>query len=266
MKETRGAMNFYRCKKIFLLFLFLLFISPVFASGLKVGTVRFLELIAMHPRMQSFDYDGMRFLDGPSAQYPLTQLQQKDKELTAELEQLSAQVAQAQQQFQTTLTGKSGNTKNTAEKQFWTEKQDLDNKIEELRSEIIANISAMELGGRSIETTLLIEVNKIMYDIKQAIAQAAQKNNCTIILNEVTAPASASQEWVEESFAAYVKSRADLRDPELLRKWVNNSELIAARLPRQINLNKPVLSEHIDLTGEVLKILYQSVNRRGTSK
>ena len=248
----------------FLLLTFLvMLLGPVFAN--TIGTVRYVEVIAAHPRMLKFDFSTHRFSDGPSAQISLKKLQDRGQELADRLQELNSQSQAGLSGFEKTLSA-SAAKKSSAEKQFWEDKEKLDSEIEGVRNEIAANIAAMEFGGRTIETTMLPEVVQIMADVSAAIANAAQTRGCTLVLNEAlpVPPGGESDNWIEESYSSHFRGGAT--DLSGLKRWITSANRITPRLGTQVNLLIPAISGSVDLTADAVKLLTQPARKGGASK
>ncbi|EKD82155.1 MAG: hypothetical protein ACD_39C01459G0003 [uncultured bacterium] len=249
----------------FLLLMFLVTIcGPVLAN--TIGTVRYLEVIAAHPRMLKFDFDTHRFSDGPSAKISLNELQKKGLVLEARLQELNSRSESGIAGLEQKLSA-SAAKKGTAEKDFWAAKEKLDNEIEAVRNEIAANIAAMEFGGQTIETTILPEVSQIIADVGAAIAGAAKARNCTLVLNE-TQPLALTVEpdnWIEESYSSHFRS-GNTSDASGLKRWIASANRITPRLGAQTNLLKPVITGSVDLTADAVKLLTQPARKGGASK
>ena len=246
----------------FLLFMLLfVLIEPVVAN--TIGTVRYVEVIAAHPRMLKFDFSTHRFNDGQSAQISLEKLQKRGRELEARLQEVNSRSGAALTSLEKSLTS-SSKKKGVAESDFWAEKEKLDNEIESVRVEIAANIAAMEFGGQTIETTILPEITQIITDVNAAIANAAKTRKCTMVFNE-TLPIALVKEadpWIEEAYSAHVRS-GNNSDAQSLRRWVASADRIAPRLGAQVNLLKPVITASVDLTSDAVKLLSQPVRKGG---
>ncbi|OGK09023.1 MAG: hypothetical protein A2W80_06745 [Candidatus Riflebacteria bacterium GWC2_50_8] len=249
----------------FLLVMFLItLIGPVLAN--TIGTVRYLEVIAAHPRMLKFDFDAHRFSDGPSAQISLKELQEKGQLLAARLQELNSSSAAGIAGLEKKLSV-SATKKSKAETDFWAEKEKLDNEIEAVRNEIAANIAAMEFGGRTIETTILPELSQIIADVSAAVTNAAAARNCTMVLNE-TLPVTLITEtdnWIEEGYSSHFRS-GNSSDDSVLKRWVSYAGRIVPRLSAGANLLKPVITGSVDLTADAIKLLTQPARKGGVSK
>lgn len=238
--------------------------GPVWAN--TIGTVRYLEVIAAHPRMLKFDFATHRFSDGPSAQISLKELQEKGQVLAARLQELNSRsesgIAGLEQKLSSSAAKKS-----TAEKDFWAEKEKLNNEIEAVRNEIAANIAAMEFGGQTIETTILPEVSQIIVDVSAAVANAAAARNCTMVLNETLPVALISEpdNWIEEGYSSHFRS-GNSSDDSVLRRWVSSAGRIVPRLSAGANLLMPVITGSVDLTADAIKLLTQPARKGGVSK
>lgn len=245
---------------VVMLLLILGLVSPVLAE--TIGTVRYVEVIAAHPRMLKFDFTVGRFTDGASAQVPLAQLQEKESELETRLQKLQGQITEEVAVFEKSLAS-SGAGKRLAEKEFWAKKAELDQAIEVLRDEIAANIAAMEFGGRTIETLVVPEVNQIMLDVNAAINNAARAHKCTMVLSEpLPLPDRKSDRWIEEGYSMSLRN-GNLTDGRFIRNWVASADLIAARLGGQVNMLRPVITGSVDLTEDAIRLLTQPARKGG---
>ncbi|KAF1081796.1 MAG: hypothetical protein GQF41_1436 [Candidatus Rifleibacterium amylolyticum] len=261
-------MKFYRhdtaCALLLSLSLLLIFSGQALADN--IGTVRYVEVIAAHPRMLNFDFTVSRFKDGPSAQVPLEQLQERGRQLQARLQELNNRSSEGIADLEKSLAASSKNKK-AAEKDFWAEKEKLDRELEGVRDEIAANIAAMEFGGRTIETLILPEASQIMTDVGAAISNAARARNCSMVLT-VPSPVlfeGNSDNWIEEGYATHLRQPGPYGH-ELIQRWVAASDRIVARLGDQINLLHPVITDSIDITSDAIKLLTQPARKGGSSR
>lgn len=239
--------------------------ESVYANS--VGTVRYLEVIAAHPRMQKFDMAAHRFKDGASAQLPLEEYQKHGLILEKKMHELTRQADEDFANLQKSLTG-SAAMKSAAEQKYWSEKEKGDPKVEAVRNEIAANIAAMEFGGQTVEITLLPEISQIVSDVNAAIANIAKARGCSMIFNETIPQAMVNEgeNWVEESYSAYFRSGETAGEIQKLQHWIASVDRIIPKLGHQSNLLQPVISGAVDLTPDVIKLLSTPVRKGGASK
>ncbi len=245
--------------------LVLLCLAAVQLSASNIGTVRYMEVIAAHPRMLKFDFAARRFSDGPSAQVPLETLQTRGRELEKKLQELTSDQKNTLAGFEKKLAAPEA-AKSQAEKDFWAKKEKLDREIETLRDQIAANIAAMEFGGRTIETLVLPEVNRIVADVNAAVAAAAKERDCTMVLVEPFPDrlAGNSDNWIEESWSAHLRG-GQSSDPALVKKWLSSVNRITQELGPRVNLLKPMLTGSVDLTQDAVKLLVRPQKTGGKS-
>ncbi len=248
-----------------LLLMFLVMLS-VSASANNIGTVRYTDVIAAHPRMLKFDFSVSRFSDGPSAQIPIERLQAKGRELEARLQEITSRSSAEVADLEKSLAA-SKKDKKSAEKDFWAQKEKIDRDLEAVRDEIAANIAAMEFGGRTIETMILPEISQIMADVNAAVSNAAKARNCAMVLSE---PAPLPYEtnvdnWIEESYSAHLR-HGNPSDSRHIRNWVSSAIRIVPRLGGQINLLSPVITGSVDITADAIKLLTQPAQKGGASR
>ncbi len=248
-----------------LMLLVFLSLAAVQLSASNIGTVRYMEVMAAHPRMLKFDFAARRFSDGPSAQVPLETLRERGRELEKKLQELTSEQENTLAGFEKKLAAPE-KAKSQAEKDFWAKKQNLDREIETLRDQIAANIAAMEFGGRTIETLVLPEVNRIMADVNAAVAAAAKGRGCTMVLVEPfpDRPNDNSDNWIEESWSAHLRG-GQSSDPAMVRRWISSVNRIIPELGPRINLLKPMLTGSVDLTPDAVKLLVRPQKTGGKS-
>jgi len=235
-------------------------------SASTFGTVRYVEVIAAHPRMLKFDFTVNRFADGPSAQIPIEQLQTKGRELEARLQELNSRVSAGVADLEKSLAD-SPKAKQAAEKDFWTQKEQIDSELEGVRAEIAANIAAMEFGGRTIETMILPEINQIMTDVNAAVNNAARARGCVMVLSE-PAPLPyevTADDWIEEAYSKHLR-QGNPADPQLIKRWVSSANRITPRLGAQVNLLRPVITSSVDITADAIKLLTRPAHKGGASR
>lgn len=238
--------------------------SPLAAEGIAV--VRYLDVIMAHPRMQRFDFSVKRFKDGPSAQIPLEVLKEKEKELESRLQALNQRLEQEVGGLEKSLVGSKKDLVK-AEKDFWKSRQKIDSEMEIIKNEIAANIAAMEFGGRTIETLLLPEINKIVADVTLAVANAARARKCTMVFNE-TRPQLYQPEidnWIEEAYSLHFRSR-ETTDASHIKRWLSSSDRIVSRLNAHVNLLTPVITGAVDITADAVGMLIQPARKGGSAR
>lgn len=259
-------MRFFRKGLISGVLLLMLFVAlPVPVAANTIGTVRYVEVIAAHPRMLKFDFSAGRFVDGASAQIDIDKLQVRGRELEAKLQQLSGELAERVAILEKSLAG-SSRSKKSAEQDFWSKKKEIEEQLEAVRDEIAANIAAMEFGGRTIETTVLPEVNQIMADVTTAISAAAKARNCSMVMNEPLSLAMVeTNNWIEEGYSLHLR-HSNVTDPQILKRWVSSVNRIVPRISAHVNLLKPIVTGSVDLTADAIKLLTQPIRKGGVSR
>ncbi len=256
----------HRTSFAILLSLSFLLVFSGMAVADNIGTVRYVEVIAAHPRILKFDFAVSRFQDGPSAQIPLERLQERSRELQARLQEINNRSSESVAALEKSLVA-STKSKKESEKEFWAKKEQLDRELEAVRDEIAANISAMEFGGRTIETLILPEVNQIMADVATAISSASKARGCSMVLS-VPAPLPYEENidsWIEEGYSAHLRQGSS-SDSGYMKRWIAAAGRIVPRLGDQVNLLHPVLTGSVDITADAIKLLTQPARKGGVSR